>query len=91
MALKMASMPLFTPFLIIMSTCEHRYIIQNRPDARKNSPQTGQKGHFWPLSQAVLRASLEVALPPSMLATRNRIGRLRLYDDYLFLTQHLDT
>ena len=34
MALKMASMPLFTSFLIVMSTCEHRYIIQNRPDAR---------------------------------------------------------
>ncbi len=89
MALKMASMPLFTPFLIIMSICEHRYIIQNRPDARKNPPQTGQKDRFWPLSRAVLRASLEVALPPLMLATRKRIGRL--YHDHLFLTQHLDT
>ena len=30
---------------------------------------------FWPLSRAILRASLEVPLPPSMLATRKRIDR----------------
>ena len=48
MAPKMAFMPFLPPFMIIMSTCEHRYILQNRPDARKNTLQSGQKGRFWP-------------------------------------------
>ena len=102
MALKVAFLPIFTPFLIIMFICEHRYNSQNRPDARKGPSRAGLfpsllrryggLGPFFRLFSASrtgrLRASPGVALPPSMLATRKRIGRL--YDNHLLLAQHLD-
>ncbi len=102
MAPKMAFMPLFPPFVIVMSICEHRHSLQNRPDARKTPPRAGLFPPFLPLlaalgpffthfrgpARAGLRASPEVALPPPMLATRKRIERL--YHNHLFLAQHLD-
>ena len=35
----------FCPFLLVMSTCEHRHNVQNRPHARKTAPPGASK---WP-------------------------------------------